>query len=68
MDRSSPNQPEPTDNKAKNEGSKVLLFRGLPAASFCNYWRINEHQNILLSQSNSKKQKKTTVSVLRFPA
>lgn len=52
MDRSSPNQPEPTDNKAKNEGSKVLLFRGLPAASFCNYWRINEHQNILLSQSN----------------
>lgn len=62
MDRSSSNQPEPTDNKAKNDGSKLLLFTGLPAASFGNYWRINEHPAV------SVKKKKRTVAVLRFPA
>lgn len=58
MDRSSSNQPEPTYNKAKNDGSKLLLFTWLPAASFGNYWRINEHQNILPSQSNEKKKRR----------
>lgn len=51
MDWRPPNEPKPTDNNAKNDGSKLLLFRGLPAASLGNYCRINEHHNILSSQS-----------------
>lgn len=61
MDQSPPNL---QITRPRNDESKSLLFRGLPAASLANYWRINEHQNILSSQS---KEMMRTVTVLHFP-